>query len=283
MSTYTLSGSGVQALSANTTALHVTISTLPAGAGTGTANPPNHYQVAQLRPGDGTGYWDPIPVTGGPQWLGLPAGTTTIGYNVQGAGVLTVVEVIGGTSPFTGPAGPTGSTGPAGPTGATGATGPTGATGATGSAGPTGPTGPAGPTGPTGPAGASGGTTYFQEVDLASDVTLSATATWQNVLTITLPAGEYFLFGQLTYLESNGNNTYGARLWDGTTVYSSRENVGAGAGTYGGVTCVAHVSPSTSTTYTMQMIGYNGGKAKVVGVFTGASAATHLAAIGRSP
>jgi hypothetical protein len=103
VSSYVLSGTGTQALSAGVTALHVSITTLPAGTGAGSANPTNYFHVAALRFGDGTGYWTPFFVEGGPQWFGVPAGTTQLGYSVFGAGVITVTEVIGGTSPFVGP------------------------------------------------------------------------------------------------------------------------------------------------------------------------------------
>lgn len=114
MSTYTLSGSGTQALTAATTALHVTISTLTPGAGSGSANPTNHYGAGFLRAGDSTGFWEPFAIEGGPQWIGLPNGTTQLGYNVLGSGVITVTEVIGGVSPFVGPVGPSGPAGSAG-------------------------------------------------------------------------------------------------------------------------------------------------------------------------
>src|SRR5919205_4667546 len=103
MSSYTLSGTGVQALSANVTALHVAISTVPAVAGLGRANPSSYYDVGLLRFGDGTGFWSPFPINGGPQGFGVPYGTTQLGYSIFGAGVVTVTEVIGGISPFGAP------------------------------------------------------------------------------------------------------------------------------------------------------------------------------------
>lgn len=117
MSTYALSGSGTQLLTAGTTALHVSITTLSPYGGVGNANPTNHFHQALLRPGDGTGFWAPIPVEGGPQWIGLPNGTDRIGYACEGGSHISVVEVIGGTSPFAGPPGSTGATGPAGAAG----------------------------------------------------------------------------------------------------------------------------------------------------------------------
>jgi hypothetical protein len=135
MATYTLSGSGVQALTAGTTALHVHISTFPVDFGMGTANPSNWFHIGQLRPGDGTTFWRAWPIDATDAWFGLFNGVTQIGYALTGPAVITVTEVIGGSFPFQGPSGPTGATG------ATGATGPTGATGATGATGPVGPAG----------------------------------------------------------------------------------------------------------------------------------------------
>lgn len=103
MSTYTLSGSGTQALSANVTALHITINTPALTTGKGKANPTNYYGAALIRFGDGAAYFSPFAVTGGPQWIGVPVGCSVLGYNVFGATSLTVVEVIGGTPPFGSP------------------------------------------------------------------------------------------------------------------------------------------------------------------------------------
>jgi hypothetical protein len=117
MATYTLSGSGVQALSSNVTALHITISTLPASAGPGSANPVNYYDVGVLRFGDATGYFDAVPVVGGPQWASVPVGVTRVGYALQPGAMVSVAEVLGGTPPFGGPPGPAGPAGPPGPSG----------------------------------------------------------------------------------------------------------------------------------------------------------------------
>lgn len=103
MSTYSLSGTGVQALSSNVTAVHVTVTTLPSRYGQGTANPTNYYDVCLLRFGDATGYFDAIPVVGGPQWLAVPSGATRCGYAVKGGAVISLAEVIGGTPPFGSP------------------------------------------------------------------------------------------------------------------------------------------------------------------------------------
>lgn len=100
MSTYSLSGTGVQALSANVTALRISITTLPAGLPSGRANPTNHFDIGLVRFSDGTAYWTPVPILGGPQWVGVPAGSTSIGYKLLNGAVVSVVEVIGGTSPF---------------------------------------------------------------------------------------------------------------------------------------------------------------------------------------
>lgn len=102
MATYSLSGTGVQALSANVTAAHVTITTTPSNSRVGTANPANLYDVCLLRFGDATGYFDAVPVVGGPQWLAVPLGATRCAYACKGGAVISFAEVIGGSRPFGG-------------------------------------------------------------------------------------------------------------------------------------------------------------------------------------
>jgi|SRR5215831_13418334 len=96
MATWALTGNGVQNLSAGTGALHVTITSLPPGTTSGTGNPVNHYDVALFRFGDGTGYFDAVPIVGGPHWVVLPAGTTQVGYACADGAALSVTEVAGG-------------------------------------------------------------------------------------------------------------------------------------------------------------------------------------------
>ncbi len=93
MATYTLSGTGTQALSSGVVALHVTISTLPPVVGSGSANPPDYYGIGSIRPGDASAFWEPFAILGGPQWMPLPFGTTRIGYGLVDPVVLSVAEV----------------------------------------------------------------------------------------------------------------------------------------------------------------------------------------------
>lgn len=93
MSTYTLSGSGIQSLSAGTGALHVTLVSVPDPAGNGGANPLDYYGVGVLRAGDSVAFWEPFTVCGGPQWIGLPTGTTRIGYALPAGVTISVAEV----------------------------------------------------------------------------------------------------------------------------------------------------------------------------------------------
>jgi hypothetical protein len=100
VATYDLSGRGVQALSNGVTALHVDILAEPLGPQLGEALPPNHFHVALLRFGDGTGWWRTTPVEGGPQWMGVPTGTVQLGYACQHQASIRVTEIIGGPEPF---------------------------------------------------------------------------------------------------------------------------------------------------------------------------------------
>jgi hypothetical protein len=113
MSTYTLTGSGVQTLNAGVGQLHVHINVLPARAGSGNANPVNFYHVGFLRPADATAFWAPIPIEATDDWIGLPNGTTRLGYALEPSGSIDVVEVFL-PNPFTGPVGAIGPTGPSG-------------------------------------------------------------------------------------------------------------------------------------------------------------------------
>ncbi len=225
MATYSLSGSGVQALSANVTALHVSITTLPAVAGFGRANPAAYYDVGLLRFGDGTGYWAPFPVHGGPEWFGVPPGTTHLGYGLIGAAVISVVEVIGGISPFVGPAGS------AGATGATGAAGAAGATGAAGAAGASGST----------------ATNTNSQAFLGSNVNLSSTTTYFDGPSLSLAAGTWLITAAVTCSSSGGATSFVAKLWDGTTVYASGE-ADSRAGTRGATVHIHAIVVLASTT-----------------------------------
>lgn len=92
--------------------------------------------------------------------------------------------------------GPAGPQGPRGPQGETGAQGPQGETGAQG---PQGETGAQGPQGVPGPAGASGA---LSEVfaDVEDDVVAVRPGTshpWADVLSLSLPAGDWMIFAKL--------------------------------------------------------------------------------------
>lgn len=102
MSSYSLSGSGTHALTASTTGLQVTITTPSLIQGVGRSNPVAHYDVGLIRFSDGTSYWAPVPVLGGPQFIPVPANATSFGYALLGGAVISVVEVIGGTVFFSG-------------------------------------------------------------------------------------------------------------------------------------------------------------------------------------
>lgn len=101
MSTYSLSGTGTQALSSNVGALHVHVTTMPSNAGNGVANPANYYGIALIRAGDGTAWFTPKPVDATDTWIGLPVGTTEIGYSFLDGAAANVTEVFG-ASPLVG-------------------------------------------------------------------------------------------------------------------------------------------------------------------------------------
>jgi collagen triple helix repeat protein len=265
MATYgPLSDTGTQALTSGTGALHVHVDTLPPGYGSGSGHPTTLYQVGLLRVGDGTAWWQAIPISAVDFWMGVPNGATEFGYSVDAGGVIHVTEVIG-ANPFAGPQGPSGATGATGATGAAGAAGATGATGATGPAGPTGPTGAAGATGATGATGPIGltgatgagvptggstgqvlakasGTNYdtawttpsggasltTHQVLLSSNIGLPTTNAWVNLLTLTLGAGTWLVNYNVVVRGDGSAKAFGSRLWDAatSTYYAVAECVG---------------------------------------------------------
>jgi len=95
VTSYTLTGTGIQALSSNVTAFNVTISTPPLNPGSGSANPLDYYGVGFLRPGTASAFWDPFTISGGPQWLPCPFGATRVGYSLLNGAVITLAEVFG--------------------------------------------------------------------------------------------------------------------------------------------------------------------------------------------
>lgn len=102
MSTYTLSGSGIQAISSNVGALHIHFPSAPSSSAFGLANPPNYYGLGLLRAGDATAWFPAKPIEALDQWFPLPTGTTRIAYSFFGGLSVTVTEVAG-ASPLDGP------------------------------------------------------------------------------------------------------------------------------------------------------------------------------------
>lgn len=101
MATYTLSGTGTQTLTAGTTQVYVAVTVVPSSSGIGRANPTSRYDIGLLRFGNASGWWAPVAINGGPQWIGLPFGCDRLGYAVFTGGTITVTEA-SGTSPFVG-------------------------------------------------------------------------------------------------------------------------------------------------------------------------------------
>jgi len=150
----------------------------------------------------------PIGATGaiGPVGPAGPAGATGATGPIGLRGPVGAAGATGSIGPQ-GPAGPTGATGsigpqgPAGPTGATGSIGPQGPAGATGAAGPAGPPGPQGPTGPTGSTGPAGANGISHAYMARSTVASMLTSSGVNVISVTVPAGTYVIWGK-TWLQN---------------------------------------------------------------------------------
>jgi hypothetical protein len=99
VSVYVLSGTGIQALSSGVAQLSAVITTRSAPARDGNANPVNRFDQALFRFGNANGYRPSIPVDADTQLIDVPTGTTSLGYHVFHAGVVTVTEIFGAVGP----------------------------------------------------------------------------------------------------------------------------------------------------------------------------------------
>ena len=62
-----------------------------------------------------------------------------------------------------------------------------------------------------------------QQTQLASNVTLSATNTYQDILSLTLGAGQWLVMANLCVNRTAASSDFEAKLWNGTIVYASSE------------------------------------------------------------
>jgi hypothetical protein len=251
MATYALTGTGQQTLTAGTVALHITITTPPTIGGHGYANPPDYYAVGYLRPGDGTGFWDPYPICGGPQWMPLPYATTVLAYALLNAAAVSVAEVAA-PAPLAFPLASLPDVAISSPS-ATQVLTYNGTRWAN-----------AAPTG-----GGGGGTLTTASAVLASDVNIASGSGWVNALSITLAAGTWFVVACAQLVLNGTQANTGIRLWDGTTVYAGAEDTDRTATDMYQLTLAAILTPSASTTYTLQGNSGTGGGVKAQGSLTG--------------
>lgn len=92
MSVYTLTGAGVQGLTASTVRLFIDVLAFGAGYSTGGATPTNYYHLGDLRLGR-DGYYYPVTFVDGAQIvLEVPAGVNLLGYSLFGATSIRVTE-----------------------------------------------------------------------------------------------------------------------------------------------------------------------------------------------
>jgi len=235
VATYTLSGSGVQTLNANVGALHVHFGTIPTSASIGHANPSNYYGLALIRAGDGTGYFPTIALDSADQWLGLPVGTTQIGYAIMG-GVSITVTVVFGSSPLVSPTPSLGSLTDVLVSGASNGDLLTWVSSA--SKWENKP--------PSAPS------LTFVKSTLAADVTLTTSGTLVNILTVALTPGTWLIWGPILFQNATSLQIAMWHITDGTTIFGSGDNVMAtGSQDYQNMVW-AVVTPASNTTYTLQ-------------------------------
>lgn len=232
MASYSLSGSGVQALGSGVGALHTHFASAPANANQGHANPTNYYGVALLRVGDGTAWMPSFPLDAQDQWIALPNGTTEIGYAIFGGITITATEVFG-PSPYGG-----------GVTELAQLSDVSEANLADGqvltyqaSSGKWVNATPA----------SSGGSQSYQASDLPSDVSIGSAGTWTDITTLALAAGTWRITGDVTYV-AGSNTIFEVRLYDGSNLLSAREKYVATTNQddYLGLNCVGVFSGSVT-------------------------------------
>lgn len=89
---YTLTGSGIQALSAGTTRVQFSVAADSGTMRIGRANPRNLAQQGLIRFGDATGWYRSEPLDGDLVWLDCPHGTTRMGYSMIDGASYTATE-----------------------------------------------------------------------------------------------------------------------------------------------------------------------------------------------
>lgn len=92
MATYELSGAGVVGLSDSVTRLFVEVTIYPPGISTGLAIPTNYFHIGLLRLGVQGAYGHVIPIDASTMFIDLPSGVTSLGYSLQGSGMIRVSE-----------------------------------------------------------------------------------------------------------------------------------------------------------------------------------------------
>jgi hypothetical protein len=113
MATFSLSGIGIETLSAGVGALHCHVDTYPPRYGSGSANPESLYKVGQVRAGNASAWWRVQPIDAEDCWIGIPVGSTRLGYAMDESTEVTCTEVFG-DHPFRGEPGAAGEAGESG-------------------------------------------------------------------------------------------------------------------------------------------------------------------------
>jgi hypothetical protein len=207
MSTYSLSGSGTHSLTADTTGLQVTITTIGAFGGVGRASPIARYDQGLIRFSDGTSYWPPVPILGGPQFIPVPQNATSIGYALLGGCVVSVTEVIGGTVFFSAGTPSIETLSDVAVSGIADGQVLEWIASASKWENRT-------------PSSGGGGILAFARDVCTSDVAMAATATFYDGPSVNLGAGTWFVTATLTVAHTSPCDMT-AKLWDGTTAYAS--------------------------------------------------------------
>lgn len=95
MSSYNLTGTGIQNLSSGVGELDVTITALAGASRNGNANPVNRYDQGLLRLGNAFGFYSALPIDADNMVVPVPSGITRLGYKLLNGATVTVAEVFG--------------------------------------------------------------------------------------------------------------------------------------------------------------------------------------------
>lgn len=93
-----------------------------------------------------------------------------------------------------------------------------------------------------------GGNPAHQQAALAADVTITPINTFIDLLTLSLPAGNYLLLAHVSLLIGGSTDHVTVRIWDGTNTFAEGEAAPAISVVVTGPTLIGYCSLAVTTT-----------------------------------